>query len=65
MEYNQTHPTCNNCGEITGVFLETPINIEWEYKYICPHCNKESTFQGSISSPVKELPDKPIFAKPI
>jgi len=65
MKYNQINSKCTNCGESTDVFIETPVNNSWEYKYICPHCNKESTFRGSISFPVEKLPDKPIFAEAI
>lgn len=63
MPYNKTQHACNNCGEITDIFYETPPNIDWKYKYTCPHCNKESTFKGSISFLVEKIPGKAIFAK--
>ncbi len=63
MSYHQIDETCPNCEENLAIFLEIPLSPERVYSFVCPHCNKESTFRRPFSSPTEELPSDAIFAK--
>jgi hypothetical protein len=57
MTYQTVSQECPKCKEQVSLFSESQVHVGQKYSFICPYCNEQSAFVGSISIPAKEPPE--------
>lgn len=64
-EYRTLSQKCPKCGKQVPLYSVAHIDNAKSYSYICPQCDTQTTFKGSVGIKSDKIPKNAVPIKPM
>ena len=62
-KYQTLSQECPKCGKQVSLYSEIYINIDEQYSYLCPYCDNQAKFKGSLAIESNKIPKNAVLVK--